>query len=721
MNLVTLKRWGLPLWLLALALAVRLPGLGGFVTFDEPRWLDRSRWFLIGLLFPQQECPPVAWGREVAAHGLACTLQIGYPGVTTMWAGSLGLLVYYWQTARLTGLDLLTFLQTLPLSRLDPALIPPARLPLAVAGALFVLLFYLLLRRLWAEPVAWLAALIFALQPYPIALSRVLHHDALTAAFMGLSALALTGYWLRGWRRSWLIGSGILAGLALLSKQVSWFMPPFVAALAAWTLLYRRQQTLTTSRRVSSSPPVLSWLWRLMGEGIIWGLAAGLTFVVLFPAMWLIPGQVLQTIFNASTGLAEEGHTHLFLGQVSADPGPLFYPVGWLLRATPFEVIGLLAAGAAATGLARRRRLRQWLFEHPVETALLLFVGWLWLFVSLSNKKMVRYYLPAIPLIDVFAALGWLWLLDRLAGRWSWLHRQGVLWLGMLILVGQGWLALIHYPYYLTYHNPLFGGLPGAARLMTIVGWGEALNEAADYLNRQPGAESLQVVAEQFCSMLQPFAVSRVSCLNSSVGGILRADYMVYYYNLVQRNLQWPEQWTYFQRHAAPVHRVTLHGLDYVLIYRNPIRQQVDREANSLPGALTAFGYNLSPTGHMTLFWQNLGLGDRPLLVGLAPTPGVYPVDAPAAAHAPRQWIVCSPASGFAGELDRSQAIIESVCPLDRAELPAGLYDLQLAVNSGTNRLPLESSLLAVVVVDAGGQFEPVRLVEAAKMANSTP
>lgn len=698
------KRWGISLLLFGLALAARLPGLGSFTTIDEPRWINRSRWFLTGILFPGQECPPVAWGREFAAEGLACTLQIGYPGVTTMGAGSLGLLVHYWQTARPAGIELLTYLQTLSIYRLDPTLISPTRLLPAIAGALFGLLFYLFLQRLFGRSVAGLAALILVLQPYHIALSRVLHHDALTTTFMVLSLLALTGYWLHGWSRYWLLISGLLAGLALLSKQVSWFMLPFAGLLAGWTLLWRHR---------CHRAPVWATSRRLAGEGLVWSLAAALTVVAFFPAMWVVPGQALQVIFTASTGLAEVGHTHYFLGEISNNPGPLFYPVGWLLRATPFEIIGLLAGLAALTGLLWQGRLGCWSFRHPVETGLLLFVVLLWVFVSLSNKKLVRYYLPAFPVIDIFVAIGLVWLLKRLPEAWRRWRRRAVLGLAGLILVGQGWLVLVHYPYYLTYHNPLFGGSDGAARLMTIIGWGELLDQAGDYLNRQPEAGSAQVVAERYCSTLRPFFAGRVRCLNSTFGGILQADYVVYYYNVVQRNLQWPEQWTYFQQHHEPAHRLSRFGLDYVLIYRNPIRHQVDRQANHIPRALTAFGYNLAPGGRLTLFWQNEGLGDRSLRLGLAPTSGVYPLDSPSPSRGARRWIDCIPAPGFGGKLETPGAVIESTCSLDEADLAPGLYDLRLAVADDSGLQPIEAGLLGVMSLDAADRFETVDLVEA--------
>lgn len=688
-----------------MALAVRLPGLGGFVTFDESRWLNRSRWFLTGLIFPAQECPPVNWGRDFATHGLGCTLQIGYPGVTTMWAGSLGLLTYYWQIANSTGDDLLAFLIGLPIFKLDPTIIVPMRLPLAIAGALFVPLFYLLLRRLFSGRVALLAALIVALHPFHIALSRILHHDALTATFMTLSLLSLLGYWLRGWRWQWLIISAGCGGLALLSKQVSWFLPPFVALLAGLTFLYRWQGANKWAT-----------LSRLVVEGALWGVIAAATFVALFPAMWIDPLGVIEVIFSNSTGLAGEGHTHYFLGEISKDPGAFFYPVGWLLRSTPLEVVGLLGVSMAGVWrLLRWRSLKKWISARPVELALALFVGLLWLFVSISNKKLVRYYLPAFPIIDIFVAFGLLWLSDKMAMVWrgdiqNKIDRFAIIALSGIILLVQGWLVVNTYPYYLTYYNPLFGGAPGAAKRMTIIGWGEGLNEAAAFLNRQPQAESLQVVTERFCSMVRPFFVGQVSCLNSSVGGILRADYLVYYYNVVQRNLQWPEQWNYLARHYQPAYRVQVQGLDYVSVYRNPVQHPVDQKANSLPGVLTTFGYNLSSEGQLTIIWQNLGMEQRKLLVGLAPTSGVYPAEGGPAPGA-RRWVICAPAPDFAAERDTPKAIIESHCPLSDLELSPGLYDVQLAIGHDADIEPIESSRPAVLRVDENGFFKGVELV----------
>jgi hypothetical protein len=267
------RRWAIPIALLALSLLVRVPALGRFNTVDEPRWIYRSHWFVAGLLFDDVECPPVDDVRSFTTSGWGCTFQAGHPGVTTMLGGSLGLLGYYWQAVRPTGADLRSFL--LDIDPLDPALIFPVRLPLAVVAALFLPLFYILARRLLGERLALISALILALNPFHIALSRVLHHDALTTTFMVLSLLSMVGYWLRSWKRYWLIVSAFWAGLAFLSKPIGWFLMPYAALLGVLSLFHRWQQGHWRGWKD---------VWQVAIEGVLWGGVAWLTFFRPFPS-----------------------------------------------------------------------------------------------------------------------------------------------------------------------------------------------------------------------------------------------------------------------------------------------------------------------------------------------------------------------------------------------------------------------------------------------------
>jgi hypothetical protein len=48
--------------------------------------------------------------------------------------------------------------------------------------------------------------------------------------------------------------------------------------------------------------------------------------------------------------------------------------------------------------------------------------------------------------------------------------------------------ALWTFPYYLSYYNPLMGGPRKAPQVMQI-GWGEGLDQAGRYLDRNPSPE----------------------------------------------------------------------------------------------------------------------------------------------------------------------------------------------------------------------------------------
>lgn len=405
-NLVSGAYWLLVIGIFAVALIVRVTALDNFITADEPHWVYRSSWFLGGLLLPQDYCPSVQPGRSFDTQGWGCTLQSGHPGVTTMWGAAPGLLWYYWQHGSAAGLDLRSFLGQINPDSFDSGLLAPLRLPVALINFLFLIPFFIWLRWLLDDRVALVATLLVALNPTHVALSRILGHDALVSNFMVLSVLAILGYWWQGWPRHWLVISAILAGLACLSKSTGWFMGFYIVLLAGVKLYARRWDW--------------PYAWRLGSEVLGWSLLVGLTYFVFWPAMWVIPLEVIHTVFDFGVDTTEAGHSHYFLGQVSSDPGPLFYPLGWLVQASPFEVLGLLALLIGVWFSARSHFhsfINRQMLNHPVEAALGFFFAALWLVETISAKKMVRYLLPGFLVLDIFAAIGLLWLLDYFLTR----------------------------------------------------------------------------------------------------------------------------------------------------------------------------------------------------------------------------------------------------------------------------------------------------------------
>jgi hypothetical protein len=595
---VTLTRWGIPVGLFLLALAVRLPGLGEFLTPDEFLWADRSRNFLIGLLNSAYVCesPANQTGFEQAV-GLACTLRTGHPGVTTMWTGSLGIVLRYLADGAPGRLvDYALAFQTNPL---DPRFIVPLRLPTVLLTSLWVAAIYWLVWRLWGDRrVALAAGLLLALDPFHAAFSRVLHHDALSTTFMTLSLLMALFYWGRGASRRWLVASGILAGLGFLSKSPALFLNPFIALIGLWALLSRR-----------AHGQALTWrdLAGTLGDGLAWFGCAAVTFVVLWPAMWVIPLDTLRTVFVIGSKYASGGHAkgNYFLGTVSQDPGPLFYPVTWLLRSSPLVWIGLVAVGLR---WVRQRTRPGWLI--PPLGVLLLYVLLFVAFMTWGEKKQDRYILSIYPVLSIVAAVGLVWMAKRLFSGPGRLNASGYQWLLLpVILLVQGTLVVANYPYYLTYYNPLLGGIRGAERWVTI-GWGEGLDLAADYLDHKPDARNLRVSA-WYQSTFAPYFAGEAISYSQEKGKAMAGDYVVFYINQLQRRFPDDELFRYFETRYKPEKVIPLKGVDYVVIYPAPhiqhyVEDRVEDSQREYQGIAGLLGWD----------WPGANDPDRPAVAG---------------------------------------------------------------------------------------------------------
>jgi len=208
--------------LFLLTLVPRASGLNIFLTPDERRWVDRSIRSFLGLL-----------------DGDLQRTAAGHPGVTTMWTAAIALTTKYLNEARLQGIPanavaLREFLQRVPVRPvLGLDVLAAVRLPTVVLASLSVVGIYLLLGRLFDDKVAFLGTALVALDPFYLAYSRLLHHDALATTFMILSLLSLTVHLERGRSRGYLLLSGLMAGLAFLSKASSLFLIPFMV----WPIL----------------------------------------------------------------------------------------------------------------------------------------------------------------------------------------------------------------------------------------------------------------------------------------------------------------------------------------------------------------------------------------------------------------------------------------------------------------------------------------------------
>jgi hypothetical protein len=660
---------GISVALFLLALVPRVVGLDVFITPDEPRWINRSASFL----------------EAVLTGDFIHTIHVGETpgGVATKWCGSAGIVARY-LLLRLnpsagTGASLhadslrefLQWLQSDPHNHLE--VMAAVRWPIALVISCSVAGIYLLARELFAERVALLGAVLLALEPFYLALSRVLHLDALVASLMALALLSLAICLERTRLSPLLVFSGATAGLGVANKVSALFLVPFAGLMALAVYLARVPGTADTSAWHLNAHQ-----WRkalhLAVVLAVWAGAAGLAFTLVWPAMWADPAEALRRLLGGSSELAEAGHEQFFLGQVVDDPGPWFFPVVLLFRASPLTLLGVVASLPA---ILRKRRSQEsqrlfWLWAYVC-----LFVA----FITLSPKKLDRYVLPIFPAITLLASAGlWEWVeivQQRISEPWQrlrllrrpfaalrasarndtpqrlrkpwqgWLkaytRATWLLPLGCVIL--QAAFLLPHYPYYFTFYNPALGGIRQASQVI-LVGWEEGLEKAARYLNGQEGIEDRRVLAWYSALGFNTFfrGESREPSPERQPADDVwlwyESDYVVFYVNQVQRRL--PDARTLaFLRSQEPEYTVRLKGLEYAWVYRVP--EAVPDEAYPFERValvdlddkvrllgcdgreviVEADGQALLP---LTLYWQNLGPLDANYRLYLKLINGVYHV-----------------------------------------------------------------------------------------------
>jgi hypothetical protein len=179
------------------------------------------------------------------------------------------------------------------------------------------------------------------------------------------------------------------------------------------------------------------------------------------------------------------------------------------------------------------------------------------------------------------------------------------------------------FPYYLSYYNPAMGGSSKAPETM-LVGWGEGLDQAAEYLTELgksrvsvPVSWYFDVFAHFFRDPALPMPL-QPEISDAELRYLLSADYAVIYIHQWQR--QMPKQLLDVLARQAPIHSVWIDGLEYVRIYnlqappRPPEPSQMVKEGN-LGGAARLVGYDpalpiqvqAGDTVPLTLTWESIG------------------------------------------------------------------------------------------------------------------
>lgn len=510
-------------------------------------WLDRS----------------AAFNVAIDTHDWASTFQRGHPGFTVMVFGGTAMRLY--DAAKGTPAGVLFDWAVPPYATEYGREMAAGVLGLAFVIAGLTVAATLVLRRLGDWALALTAGGLLTFSPFYLSQSRVFHPEGLVSALMLLSAVLLLVSLESGQRR-YLLLSGFVGGLAVLTKTPSVFLIPFTGLALLAHLVVRVRAAWP-----GHSEGRMRWLvreaWRgLVCPGLLWLLMAAVPFA-LWPVMWVRPLDTLQRMTGGVRYRLAEGHyRRFFAGQIYENVRPpiWFYPTTLVLKSSFLTLtLGLVAVGHYTLW---RRRGKPPL--RPITFWLLVaFVFFFMLQMAVGFDQTSRYVLPASLVLEVLAAVGLGGLVELLGraavGRGSKLMRALPT---ALIAIAVGLQALVALPYapdYGAHHNHLLGGNRVAVSLIEILEQQEGILYVADYLSRQPEADALQIGTSE----------STGKVLDQYFSGVLRQnltpkdDYHLLTIKDLQRGSERGEKAQAIYEESPPQLLVIIDGVEYVRLY----------------------------------------------------------------------------------------------------------------------------------------------------------
>jgi hypothetical protein len=276
-----------------------------------------------------------------------------------------------------------------------PRVAPEAalRLPNALAGALTTLLLFLLVELLFDTRVALAASMFWALDVNATAINRIGKEDSLLLLFLLLGAWLYergkqVGRWDPARAQRWYAPSGAAFGLMMAAK----YMPHYFGLYALFNQI--------SDPEPGANKPDKRWFYLSLVTAFLVANAALLT-----PGVWnYVRG------YTAGETVAHHGYLFahkLYVNGVGDSPWgvPVTFYATFLLTKVPVTALACITLGLGE--LWRRSRERGIVF-------LRVFLVFVLLPYSLISSKFLRYMLPALAMLDVVAALGLVWLLQRI-------------------------------------------------------------------------------------------------------------------------------------------------------------------------------------------------------------------------------------------------------------------------------------------------------------------
>lgn len=468
------------------ALIYRLPTLGyDFINGDAFHWKQRGYDF----------------GNAISSLDLQATAVTYHPGATLLWSQYVANKIYSLTNKIFLHGSLLPKEEFLFNHFLQ-------KLILVIITSLLITLVYRLLKRIIGQKSTVVVILLILFEPFYLALSRALHTDVLLSLFMFISIIyfysgmsflpsleinsgKIKTFW---FNNRDIIKSGVFLGFAIATKSSALFLFVFFGFITF--IIFLRNKKLIYFKKY-----------------VYLVVFAFLTFGVVWPALIVSPVSTLTLyLFQGVKGVAlEEGHSHIWFGVETYDPGILFYPVVLVGRYSALLV--LLAIGGVFY-LVKNRKILDPRIKNFLYLLAVFFVCYL-LMITIVSKKLDRYSLPLVFTMTVYAG----YYLDKL-------FRAKILYLliGIFILFRSLLFIGIH-PNYLAYYSPFIGGVEGGKDIIEPK-WMVGYDKVAEYFNEMDSDSKLSKVAIADYDYLRPFANFEVLNIKNETER-KQADYFV--------------------------------------------------------------------------------------------------------------------------------------------------------------------------------------------------
>jgi 4-amino-4-deoxy-L-arabinose transferase-like glycosyltransferase len=464
------------------------------INVDQFLWYDRTEKFF----------------KALSEGKFASTYQQYHPGVTLMYLIGLGRLVYQKFTGDYSSWADITY-ENFGTYNFYTKLFVVIFCLLIIFYSAFVIY------KITSSGKMSLAFLFFLfLESYYVGLIRNLHMDGILSVLIFSSVLSYY-YGCTSKSSKYVIFSGILSGLGLLTKSPSIFILPFCGIIFLSLFIKRKEDR--------------KWL---VQKTVIWLLLAILVFFALFPAMWVAPLDTLRRIIYdgvLDTGVSG-GFNHYINDVRIRDPGFPFYFLVLKYRLTPILqfLIILFIVYILLTFLLGTFRKRHPDREKILDIILFSFIFvliYLAAFIALK-KKTDRYMSPIYPFLVFIAAYGFCKFIDLMRRR-----EKKIYYVILKILFSAGVLVGSAYyvwnistikPYFMAYYNPLWGGIKKAKDEIYLNQGGIGVFEIAEYLHSLNLPENTEIAAR---SIRELTAVTKYSIRKPNLDRIDMYDLVI--------------------------------------------------------------------------------------------------------------------------------------------------------------------------------------------------